>query len=263
MILFLSGNAEDLPYLVKAKIKYVLMSYYSIKKLKDDELRTYRKAFTKILVDSGAFTFLNHKRIKKDIATIDAYAKQYGEWLEAHKWLYDYFVELDVEKLTGIERVHQYRQMLEQKAGQQCIPIWHIKRGIDYWKQLVKEYKYIGIGGLVIGEIKTPLKVVPSLVHYAHKHGVKVHGMGYTQPRNLQRMLFDSVDSTSWMSASRFARYHIYGGDGRLYTIGNKELAKRGKVVPRRRKRWVDDLNLRAWRVYAKYLEGVQSERNN
>ena len=35
---------------VKAKIKYVLMSYYSIKKLEDDELRIYRKALFQFLI---------------------------------------------------------------------------------------------------------------------------------------------------------------------------------------------------------------------
>ena len=162
-----------------------------------------------LLLDSGAFTFMsgNGGRVNWD-----EYVNRYCEFINGYK--IGRFFELDIDVLTGLKHVERLRKTIEQKTGLQPVPVWHKSRGLDYWKGMVKDYKYVAIGGIVTKEIKqTERRIFTNLINIAKEHGAKVHGLGYTNLEGLKKYKFDSVDSTSWLYGNRSGTIYKFNGE--------------------------------------------------
>lgn len=90
--------------------------------------------------------------------------------------------------------------------------MWHKSRGLEEWIRLTKEYDYVAIGGFVIKEItKQDYKFIPQLLKIASQNKCKVHGLGFTNS-DAYKMNFYSVDSTNWLSSSRFGNVEYFNG---------------------------------------------------
>ena len=101
----------------------------------------------------------------------------------------------DRDNIFGLSKVEEWRRKMERTTGRQCIPVWHKGRGVEYWKKMCREYKYVAIGGLVFHVKKQEYELIKKLVHYAAVRGVKVHGLGFTKTKSLNEYEFYSVDS--------------------------------------------------------------------
>jgi len=174
MRVYLAGaNKEQLNTLDK-KI-YVLESFAYMQKHKESINLLLNNNF---LLDSGAFTFIGKKN--KDLINWEEYTNSYVDFINTHN--IDLFFELDVYSVIGNDKTEALRNKIEQKTGKQSIPVWHIFLGIDYWKKLCEEYKYIAIGASGKNDSKwtrTNPEQLKALVLYAKSKGVKVHGLGY------------------------------------------------------------------------------------
>lgn len=194
------------------------------------------------LLDSGAFTFLNSSKT----VDFDDYIDRYARFIVEND--IRYFFELDIDDIVGYDKVKEYRRTLERKTGRRCIPVFHKSRGLDEYKRMVKEYDYIAIGGIAIGNIqRDKYRFFTPLLDIAHHAGCKVHGLGFTNTELLHQYPFDSVDSTSWLSGARFGQ--VYRFDGRNM-VATKDKGKR--MVNYK----IADLhNLREWMKFQKYAD--------
>ncbi|MBQ0154808.1 MAG: hypothetical protein KBS70_08540 [Bacteroidales bacterium] len=140
----------------------------------------------------------------------DGYIEEYAAFINSHGIAK--FFELDIDSIVGIKEVERLRAKLESKTGRRCIPVWHVSRGLDYFKRLVRDYDYIAIGGYVTKEIERAAyeKAFPFLIKTAHDNGCKIHGLGYTNLEGLKKYKFDSVDSTAWISGNRFGAVYKF-----------------------------------------------------
>lgn len=162
------------------KIKFMLESFYLFSDWELEEIKT-KELF---LLDSGAFTFMNGF---KGVIDWQEYIDKYANFIVKNN--IKYFFELDIDALVGHEKVKQYRKYLEKKVGRKCIPVWHKSRGLDEWKKLTKEYDYVAIGGIVTKEIKPEeYKFFTPLLEIARKNKCKVHGLGFTNLKSLNRI---------------------------------------------------------------------------
>lgn len=195
------------------------------------------------LLDSGAFTFMNGA---KGLIDWDGYIERYAEFIKEHN--IKLFFELDIDVIVGIKEVERLRDKLEKLTERKCIPVWHKSRGLKYWKRLIKEYDYIAIGGLVTREIKkSQYGIFSYLLKEASKNGCNVHGLGFTNLQGIKKYKFYSVDSTSWISGSRFG--HVYKfKDGKMIKI-NKKAGMR--IKPRE----VAVNNFKKWVKFSKWAE--------
>jgi hypothetical protein len=185
--------------------KYMLESFYSMPKW----LIPIIKQCDFFMLDSGAFTFMNNF---KGEVNFDEYLTKYIEFINEHD--IKYFFELDVDSVTGIEKVEQLRRRLESETGKKSIPVWHKSRGKQYFIDMCKEYEYVAIGGIVTKEIKPKdYKYFRWFIDTAHSHGCKIHGLGFTNLQGMKIYNFDSVDSTSWTAGGKFGT--LYWFDGR------------------------------------------------
>jgi len=239
---------------VKEKqIPYSLISFEVIRR-KPSLFKTIQRVTEfkqELLLDSGAFTFMaNNVKGKSDKIDWDSYIEEYADFINKNN--INYFFELDIDVLVGLKEVERLRAKLENLTGKKSIPVWHAHRGIDYWKKMVDEYEYIAIGGLVPQAKDVRYKVthdtIKKLVEYAHKKGVKVHGLGFTNLKQMFRIPFYSVDSTSWAGVRFGYVRFVYKG---------KHLLGR-KVIKNFNPQYIPEIvynNLEAWISLAKYAD--------
>ncbi len=245
MKIFLAGTVGYEALVRKYKPLYVLESFFYVRDWQKD-LPMICKEF---LLDSGAFTFMHSKKTCGEIDWAK-YASDYADYIVRNN--VRLFFELDIDAIVGYETVKALRQYIEQKTGRKSIPVWHRTRGLDEWKKLTREYDRIAIGGFAIKHIaRTEYKYIPLLIRIAHENHCEVHGLGFTSMRFLQEIAFDSVDSTTWMSGSRFGEVHIF--DGRK--IVRHTSASLNTRIPKENVATVQDINFREWVKFQKHAD--------
>lgn len=216
----LPGNNMEMTVNECLLSKYVLMSYYYIDKNINDKIVRIVKAKNEqgnFLLDSGAFTLFTSNKKQIDF---EAYLDKYIEYINTND--IKYFIELDIDAVVGYERVLKMRHRLERETGKKCLPVWHKSRGMQAFKEIVRDYDYICIGGLGNKEIKkSEYPQVKKMVRYANAHKTKVHGLAFTR-KDAYQYGFYSVDSSAWTGGVRFAQAHVFK-NGQIYTQGREQ----------------------------------------
>jgi len=209
-----------------------------------DWMDPYIKDHWDFLLDSGAFTFMSST--KKPTNDWNEYVDRYSEYINKNK--IEHFFELDIDSVIGLKEVEKLRTRLERLTEKQCIPVWHRARGKQYWFDMVKEYNYISIGGIVTKEIQQKdYKVFHYLLKEAKKQKCKVHGLGFTNLKGMVKYPFYSVDSTAWVYGNR---------GGFLYKFNGKTMEKIIKPEGTRLKsKKVAINNFNEWIKFQKYAK--------
>ncbi len=244
MKLYLAGFQTFAALFLELKPRYVLESFYYLKPEEFQQLCC--QAF---LLDSGAFTFLNSPQANKSGSlNWEDYVRRYAEFINSFR--IQQFFELDIDAVVGLPEVERLRSLLEHLTGKQCIPVWHRTRGQQYWERLIREYTYIALGGIAIGDIiKAEYRYFPALLSTAHAQGCRVHGLGFSPPRSLHKYRFDSVDSTTW-TRSRFGQICYFADNTIQYKRGGN-----GRRIDSSRTREANRLSLAAWIQFQRYLD--------
>lgn len=227
----------------KCKPKYMLETFFNGERtckrvLKDAGINNF-------LLDSGAFSFMSGAECSKELLV--GYMERYINFINENN--VKYFFELDVDTIFGIEYVEQLRRQLEKKTQKKCIPVWHKGRGIEYWKWMCDNYKYVAIGGLVFHVKKQEYESIRKMVQYAYSKGVKVHGLGFTKTKEIDNYKFFSVDSASWCKAAALGQQaHFFNG----VNIEQRQINKGNKKVQLSK---LASHNFEEWCKYQKYMD--------
>ena len=173
------------------------------------------------LLDSGAFSMMQDP---KKAAGLDRYIDEYINFINERN--INYFFEMDIDSVVGLEQVEKIRRRIESKTQKQTIPVWHRSRGKDYFLQLCRDYGCIAIGGIAAKHItRNEFKYMHWFIEQAHKHDCKIHGLGFT-PTDLPDYKFDSVDSSTWTYSFRHGQ--LFQLRGRKMTSMDAPDGKRG-----------------------------------
>lgn len=238
MKLFLAGSYSR-PYLFEHNTPlYVLESFYYVKEWQLKEMHNWKM----FLLDSGAFTFMNNSTNNN----FDEYLSKYAQFIKDND--IKFFFELDIDSVVGYSKVKEMRKRLEKETGKKCIPVWHKSRGLQEWHIMCQNYSYVAIGGIVNKEItKKDYSVLRELNRIAASYGTKVHGLGFTN-NEAYKYGFYSVDSTNWLSSSRFGGVRYFDGKKMV----NYPTPKNKKSV---HYKTIDDFVVGEWIKYQKYLD--------
>ena len=239
MKIYLAGcfTKETYEYLKQNHNKYLLQTYYDLKSMKKTKVNSLITCCDEFLLDSGAFTFMNSGKKVDWKEYIDSYCDFVNE--------YDIrqLIELDLDHVVGIEETKRIRDYIEKRTKRLPIPVFHRIRGMQYFRDMCKNYPYIAIAasGIVKGVdeyVKNP-NLLRQLLGIAHGYGAKVHGLAYTRLTNINNTTvpFDSVDSTAWLSGARF---------GTIYEIRNGAVVQRSSRS-RLSGEEINKINLDAW----------------
>lgn len=230
-----SGYAGDL--LENANI---LQSFYYCNDFTEKIMIPYSKSF---MLDSGAFTFFSSGKN----VNWDEYIKKYAEFINRNN--IDLFFELDIDVLVGYDNVLKLRKTLEKLTNKKCIPVWHKSRGKEEFLKMCDEYDYVALGGIVSKEFKQKdYKYFTWFINEAHKRGTKIHGLGFTNLKGLEKYKFDSVDSSSWTAGNRFGS--IYEFDGKTMKSHKRP---DGQRLADQRKTALHNFN--EWVKFSRYAE--------
>lgn len=235
---------------------YVLESFYYLRKSNEAALKK-TMAYIKsddckmFLLDSGAFTYMEQAKNSKDKTTdnFEQYVREYAAFI--NKWDIQYFFEMDIDVIVGIEKVEEYRRLLEELTGKKSVPVFHLSRGKDYWLRMIKEYDYVAVGGLAIKTFpQNKYQYLKWFIKTAHEHGTKVHGLGFTKTRLMKEYTFDSVDSTTWINSSKFGVVKVFNQREGVIKAAKKPpnsrlTNARGSLV----------VSAKEWIKFAKYIE--------
>lgn len=184
------------------KMKWNLMSYYYFRS-KNKEL--YNKIINTselIMVDSGAHSFQKGKKVDWL-----EYTKEYAAWIKGNDSDHIIgFFEMDADNVLGYEKVLELRKIL-QKNSDKIIPVWHKGRGVQDYKKMCKEYKgkIVAVSGFRNEDISD--HQYEMFLNTAWDNGCRVHCLGMTRIKILNKIPFDYVDSSSWNSPLRYGRY--------------------------------------------------------
>lgn len=246
MRLYLAGSEATLIYDIiydyfKNNDIYLLFSYY-YKKGSKNFLRLLENINKdNILIDSGAFTFIQGG-LNVDI---EQYTDGYIDFI--NKYDIKYFFEMDVDSVLGYDKVKILRKKIEDGTGKKVIPVWHVNRGIEEFKKHCAEYDYVAIGS---GDTKDTKIIVKKMIQYANSKKVKTHLLGYSKPDMIDLNAY-SYDSSSWN----------IGAWGGLYNWSKKDKrpVRQNKIENKRIKVELTDAvalhNLNVWKHYQDYLD--------
>lgn len=240
-------NADRAEVIQRTKPKYYLETFFNGEKTCKKVLADAGNA-DNYLLDSGAFSFMSGAECS--MKQMEGYCEKYITFIKENH-IKNYF-ELDVDTIFGIEFVEHLREKCIREIGYPPIVVWHKGRGVDYWKMMCNEYRYIAIGGLVFHVKQSEWQSIKKLVVYARNKGVKVHGLGFTKTKILPEYPFWSVDSASFTKAAALGQMrHTFNGQ----YIEARKINKSGKKV------YLSKLvahNMAEWVKYQKYMECKQ-----
>ncbi len=197
MKIYLAGGETALNFLYENNVKNALISayYYGYKKKLNNKFN--------FLVDSGGYT------IRKKGIDISVY--DYIEFINNNNL--PLCITLDT---NDIDETLYNQELLEAKTKAYIMPVYHYNDWVskktrsllDDW---IKKYPYISLGGLATREthINEKIKFI-EYVFCKTKDKIKIHGLGVTDPKLLNKFPFYSTDSTAWVSGGKFRKIISY-----------------------------------------------------
>ena len=247
MKIFFAGAINFLPTVREAKVKHILVSYWEL----NDKvtLKGLHEEGFNIMVDSGAYSFQESTAQKR--VNFEEYLVEYIEFLQHNKDYYESCVELDIDKIVGVEQVKKYRTIMEN-AGLNPMVVWHPPRGFEAWKEHCRDYERIGFN--TINDIRN-MRQMRKMMEVADKYDVKVHGFGTTKTAYMENFDFYSVDSTSWLAGGRFGHFFQFDGRTLTSTTANKFQERHGKAFNKLSYKRTHVWNAVQWRIYSDHLE--------
>lgn len=187
-----------------------LMSYAYVD---DDQLALCQKYGVDLIMDSGAFTTKNLGR--------EMDYDGYLSWLLEHADDVTFALSLDVIGDHEESRVNHQHALDVVGDAVKMVPTFHFGSPVPELERLCEAHDLVCIGGGA-GYVKSPQLVTATLGEYhriAARHGTRLHGLGMTGNRILLGHPWYSVDSTSWLTATRFPLLPLATREGRIYAF--------------------------------------------
>ncbi len=143
--------------------------------------------------------------------------EEYIKFLTDHSTLYDFFVELDIGILKGMDWVRGWRKrLIKARLYDRCIICYHPadEPASDFLAAMRKTPShYVALEGPRAG--RTPMNYLEMLKHCFDAR-VRVHGFALVKHKFLDKFPFYSVDSSTWVvSVQRYGRMVLGGKPGR------------------------------------------------
>ena len=202
------------------KMKWNLMSYYYLRSDKAYKNGCFiRDNSELVMIDSGAHTFQFGKKVD-----FVQYTKEYAEFIKKFDRpnVVGYF-EMDVDNVLGHEKVLELRKILESVTDK-IIPVWHYNRGVDEFLALCEQYsgRTISITGFRNTDIADEQYIM--FVKKAREYNCKIHCLGMTRRKVLDKVPFDYTDSSSWKQSGIFGRIDGKGKVSREFSKVHREV---------------------------------------
>lgn len=219
---FAGSDGEEIFYasLCSAETKYRLFSCYKyiVNKSVDDDftlpedhvIRVQDKEQKHVIQDSGLFTLMfgAGKGQKQTLESLIEWQDKLIKFVEQNQ-LNCTCVEIDCQKILGVEEAWYLRKRMKQKLKNRQINVFHYEDGKDGLDRLIdfSDYIAISVPELRIVKPKKYKAYVTELAHYIKrkKPSIDIHLLGCTEFGLLEQNKFcTSADSTSWLQGVKY-----------------------------------------------------------
>jgi len=190
------GSEHDIQAATVMPPNNILCSYHYFKKKPDLIKECLAKHFD-VFIDSGAFS-ANTKGVNINIDEYCMFLKDTGVTT---------YAGLDV--IGDAKATKENIEYMIREFDLDPIPTFHLGSNIDDLKEMVDNYPYIALGGLVwTAGVRSHLNQV---WHYIQTHNPKlrVHGFGTTNIELIREYPWYSVDSSSYKFCKRFGLQYL------------------------------------------------------
>lgn len=246
---FAGSDGEEIFHcaLKAADVKYRLYSVFSFidKKNVDDDFTLPEKSIIKvqdkemkhIIQDSGLFTLMfgsgKGRKINHDYL-VDWQDKLINFTIQNN--LQATCVEIDCQKLLGVEEAWWFRERMKNKLPNRQINVFHYEDGKYGLDRLIEFSDYIAfsVPELRIVRPGTYKKEAVKLAEYAKKRkpSIDIHMLGCTEYAMLKNISFcTSSDSTSWLSGVKYGFIKDGKTKGHINTFNKSVYDKREKEI--------------------------------
>lgn len=153
-----------------------------------------------LIFDSGAFTAFKSGKI----ITVEEYFEFISLFKERWQGKFNSFVYMNLDVIGDQEKSEINQKKLEKK-GLNPMPIFTYGADIKIFKEMVANYPYIALGGLV-GRKNIIGWLDYCFCAFKRESIPKIHLLGITKEEILLRYPAYTCDSSSWTSGLRFGR---------------------------------------------------------
>lgn len=264
MKLYFAGgeNKQWLDAINTANGKKSLYSYFYLDKDNGKNIEPFLEKAIKtqknIFIDSGGFSAWS-KGVSIDIG-------EYADFLfKYHNQITTY---ANLDSIGDMKQTMINQKYLESR-GLSPLPVFHFGEDYGLLRDLVSNYKYIALGGMVpIARNRVQLFKFLDSCFSIIQDRIKVHGFGMTGVQTLKRYPFYSVDSTTWLGGSMRAEVYQFDSiEGTMKciptTIKEKANYKTIKFTDNRDKRWMIRVinNAIEWQKFETYITNLWTKR--
>lgn len=222
LILFAGAETQTMQdALYRVGIRNILVSYHYLRKQTDEKIREKLSKFNFVMLDSGAFTFIQRMNNGEDVSPdeIRQFTHDYIAFCDRMSDCFNWVVEMDVADRVS-EEFYLAQQEEFLSRGIRVLPVIHGKTLTWYQERgWFDKFDAVAIAGRLTGGAKGSL--IPYL-NEARKKGVLVHGLAATDTSSIERMPYFSCDSTTWLSGGKFGSTYIFR-NGTLVTYDNTQ----------------------------------------
>mgnify|MGYP003624843687 CR=1 FL=1 len=219
------AGAEQLNHsisIMAAKVNYGLGTafpfvYKMFKNGKIDDRKLIKRIssnYNHFILDSGLFTLMfGSLKGKKDEAYLDKWYECLTDYV-LHEEYNGTMVEVDCQKVLGVEKAWEYRIKMQDKVPNRIINVFHFEDGKKGLERLIEFSDYIAISVPELRFIKKKefLKDLASYIKNK-KPEIDIHLLGCTEKKHLSDLDFcTSADSTSWLAPVKFGHIDTLKG---------------------------------------------------
>lgn len=208
-IVYLAGNTNTRLYM--KHVKYGLRSFYYEE---PDSIKMYYDNGMHVFLDCGAFSFLGNNKTDKqpDIENYCTYCHTIKDWV-------DVYANMDV--IDDPEKTLENQDVMDE-CGLNSMPVFHKEEDFKYLEHYLKNYDYIGLGGV------SDVRGRDSADRWMHKvmeyvvdlnPTVKIHAFAVTSNTELIKYRFYSADSSTFVDGFRYNKFQKYKGRGKVYEV--------------------------------------------
>lgn len=173
------------------------------------------------ILDSGLFTLMfGSLKGKKDEAYLDKWYECLTDYV-LHEQYTGTMVEVDCQKVLGVEKAWEYRVKMKEKVPNRIINVFHFEDGNKGLDRLIEFSDYIALS---VPELRFMKKkeYLYRLASYikSKKPDIDIHLLGFTEKTNLEKFKFcTSSDSTSWLSPVRYGNIETVAGTNHIRNL--------------------------------------------
>jgi len=210
----ISSLAADVNYGLGTAFPFV---YKMFKNGKIDERKIIQRVSSKYkhyILDSGLFTLMfGSLKGKKDEAYLDKWYECLTDYVIHENYL-GTMVEVDCQKVLGVEKAWEYRIKMQDKVPNRIINVFHFEDGSKGLDRLIEFSDYIALS---VPELRflNKKEYLYNLANYIKnkKPEIDIHLLGFTEKTNLDKFKFcTSSDSTSWLAPVKYGKIETVAG---------------------------------------------------